>query len=79
MPAITGVASQKVGQLVAPQLARVLAVVEHDVLQLLSVKRSPGRPSMPDNRCWAITSPERVRSARSVRSSPMMRSKPSSG
>ena len=58
---------------------RVLAVVEHGVLQLAEREALAGSPSVPSSRCWTIRRPSRVRSARAVRSSPMMRAKPSSG
>jgi hypothetical protein len=40
----------------------------------------PWRVKPPwSTRCWVMISPMRVRSERAVRSSPMMRAKPSSG
>ena len=43
------------------------------------VKPAGPRPSLPSTRAWVISSPARVRRVRGVRSSPMMRGKPSSG
>jgi hypothetical protein len=43
------------------------------------VKPAGPRPSLPSTRACVISSPMRVRSVRGVRSSPMIREKPSSG